>query len=243
MRTTSRKRYSLGSIAAILAAAFLVLVAVIFRHSLGGVVTAVTSPLLQLRNSWSTTEVAGLRAQLASTTAALADRDLLAVENAELRAAFGRATQTRHLLAGIIARPPGTPYDTLLLDAGSDLGVVPGAPVFAGTVQIGQIDTVYGGTARATLYSAPGQSYQALLTTAKGSVPISVEGQGAGSLQARVPAGTTANVGDTVVFPGVAGALMAKVSAVSAPEGESFKTLYLHMPVNLFDLRFVYIAL
>lgn len=249
MRTTSRKRTPFGSLLAIAAAALLVVLVVVFRHGAAGLVWSAAAPLVHIRNTWSDGEVADLRAELASTTAALADRDLLAVENAQLRQELGHPAVVgagREILAGVLEGPPGMPYDTLTLDAGSALGVKAGARVFAGSlsgqgVAIGSIDAVYTGTSRVTLYSAPGQSYQAFIAGEKGTVPVVVEGQGAGSMQARVPAGTLVAVGDGAVFPGIDGGLVAKVLAVSAVPGESFKTLYLQLPVNLFELRYVYI--
>lgn len=246
MKTTSRKRTSLSSVLAVLAAALLIVLAVVFRHGAASLMWSVAAPLVQLRDSWSGSAVADLKAQLALTTAALADRDLLAEENMQLRQELGRlpgqgTAGRKVLLAGVLQSPPGTPYDTLLLDAGSSLGVSAGQRVFAGNVAIGEVDAVYGNTSRAVLYSAPGRSYQALLTTTAGAVPVAVEGQGAGSMQAQVPQGTEAAVGDNVVFAGVTGGLAARVSAVSAPAGESFKTLYLRLPVNIFELRYVYI--
>ncbi len=227
---------------AVAAAVLLVAFAVLFRDSAAGLLWSAAAPLINMRNSWSDSEAAQLRAELASTSAALADRDLLAAENAQLRAELGRPAENRQIiLAGVLEGPPGTPYDTLMLDAGSALGVTPGARVFAGGLAIGEVDTVYTAVSRITLYSAPGRSYQALVAGAKGPVPALVEGQGAGSMQARVPAGSVVAVGDGVVFPGAAGSLAAKVSAVVTVPGESFKTLYLRLPVNLFDLRYVYI--
>ena len=183
-----------------------------------------------------------LRAELASTSATLADRDLLYQENLELKARLGRDASVRTTLAGILLRPPATPYDTLIIDAGSEDGVVKGALVSAGgTTLIGQIDAVYDTTARVVLFSAPGETYQALLmeSASHGTVPVAVEGQGGGSLKTEVPANTQAAIGDAVVFPGVAGGLQSFVVAVEQHSGESFETLYLRLPVNIESLRFV----
>jgi hypothetical protein len=46
-------------------------------------------------------------------------------------------------------------------------------------------------------------------------------------------------VGEPVVFPGVAGGLSATVFAVIASEGDSFETLYLHLPANPLALQLV----
>lgn len=243
MRTTSRRPgLSLGTALGIGAAVVLVLLVVVFRQGAASMLSRATAPLLSMRNALSADEVAMLKAQLASSTAALADRDLLYAENQQLRSALGRVPEGAHeVLAGILQRPPGTPYDTFIIDAAAAQGVAVGDRATVGGVIVGQVDAVYAATARVALYSSPGASYQALLQTKSGSIPVSVEGQGAGSLRAQVPAGTMVSVGDAVVLPGVAGGLTAKVSAVQAPEGESFETLYLHLPFNLFDARWVYI--
>lgn len=239
MRTTSRKRsfawLPFG------AAAFVILVAVLFRHSLGAAVEYAAAPLLNIRNAWSNTEVAQLQAELASTSAMLADRNLLAAENAVLRAELGRAQGRPEILAGVLERPPGTPYDTLLVDVGSKEGVELGERVSFGAVELGEVDTVYDHTARVTLYSAPGQSYQALLITASTSIPLAVAGQGAGSLSAQVPQGVMVKVGDHAVLPGALGGIVADVAGVTEPPGGSFENVYLRLPTNIFELRYVYI--
>jgi len=236
-----RKRTSLSSVLAVAGVALLILLTVFFRHGMTGLLWGALAPVVGARNSLESSDVSQLRAELASSTAALADRDLLAAENAQLRQELGRTGSKRELLAGVLQSPPGTPYDTLMVDAGSNNGVVLGARVSVGALSIGTVDAVYDNSARVALYSAPGVSYQALLLTRDATLPVAVDGQGAGSMQAQVPAGTNVAVGDSITFPGVAGGLAAKVSAVSTPDGESFKTVYMRLPVNPFELRFIYI--
>ena len=101
---------------------------------------------------------------------------------------------------------------------------------------IGTISEVYARAARVTLYSAPGQKYDALL---RGVIPLAIEGQGGGSLQARLPAGTAVSVGDSALLPGIAGGISAIVSRIERGDGESFVTLYFSLPVDMLGLRFV----
>lgn len=226
---------------------------VLFRGALGSIVWRVMTPVLshnpfgalgaQLQ---SKTALAGendtLRAELASTTAALADRNVLYQENLELKARLDRDGSMHTILAGVILRPPATPYDTLTIDAGKAQGVAQGALVSAGgTTLIGEVDEVFDTTARVTLFSAPGQTYQALLTEtdAHASVPISVQGQGNGSLVAEVPTTIAVQVGDSVIFPGVAGGLASTVVAVDEKSNQSFETVYMRLPVDPEQLRYV----
>ncbi len=126
-----------------------------------------------------------------------------------------------------------------------DAGVVEGVVVWdlvsaGGTTVIGTITEVYAHASRATLYAAPGTSYDATLRFADGgSIPVVVEGQGGGSLQARVPSGTQVKVGDIATLPGLYGGFTAQVSEVSRGESDSFVTIYLRVPVDLFMLHFV----
>lgn len=224
--------------------AVLVLLAVLLRQPLSGALWRVLAPVVALRDAAGQGDVAQLRAQLASTTAALADRDRLAAENAELKLELGRgAKDERRALAGVLLHPPGTPYDTLVIDAGQAQGIAVGDLVFAGALAIGTVDELYLTTARVILYSAPGLSYDATLTTEGGALPVSVEGQGAGSMSARVPSGTPVKAGDRVDFPGLAGGVTGTVTAVFGADTDTFKTVYLRLPIDLFALQYVYVQL
>jgi cell shape-determining protein MreC len=208
-----------------------------FRAPASNLFWRVAAPAVRLRDALGASEAARLRAELASTTAALADHNALLSENRELKAQLGRTNATRRIAAVVLSRPPGTPYDTLLIDAGTKQGVAAGDLVSAGGESVvGRVSEAYDDTARVELLSAPGSSYQALL---RGSITLAVEGQGGGSLRAEVPAGTTVAVGDSVTFPGLFGGFVATVSATDAGAGESFIVVYMHLPINPADLRFV----
>ncbi|MDB5224548.1 MAG: hypothetical protein JWO43_170 [Candidatus Adlerbacteria bacterium] len=192
-------------------------------------------------NSALVAQNAALQNELASTTAALADRDALYAEVLDLKARLNRDATLKTTLAAIVSRPPQTPYDLLLVDAGSKQGVAAGDIVAAGgTTVIGVVSEVFGNTSRVALFSTPGQTYPALVTLKDGvTVPVSIEGQGAGSMTGQVPAGTDIAAGDHVVFPSVAGGFVATVSAVQVVQNQSFITIYMHMPVSVDGLRFV----
>lgn len=222
-------------------AAVLVAGALFLRGPLSSLVWRVLAPVVAWRDTLSAGQVRTLEAELASTTAALADRNALADENAHLLAELGRSSGVRSIAAGVLLAPPGTPYDTLVVDAGSAQGVLPGAQVRAGALAIGTIDEVYANSSRVTLYSSPGQSYSATLITKDTSLPITVEGQGAGSMQARVPAATTVAVGDRVEFPGLGGPMAGTITGIVGSDTDTFKTIYLSLPVNVYALRYVYI--
>lgn len=222
---------ALAFVAIFFAAVFL------WRGTFADLLWRAAAPLLAFRNGFDSSENARLRTELASTTALLADRSALYAENLQLKSQFGRDIQEHRLLGAVLERPPGIPYDTLLLDVGRDHGVVPGDLVSAGgTTRIGTITEVYANTSRVVLFSTPGESYQVLL---RGTMPVTISGQGAGSFAGEVPKDTNVAAGDALVFPGLASGFAGAVSFVEEKEGASFKIIYARLPVNLLELRFV----
>jgi cell shape-determining protein MreC len=231
----SRGLWILGAAAAVFLAAL-----ILWREPLGGLLLRLYAPLLQIRNALGYTENAELKAQLQGMQALLGDRAVLYEENLYLKRLLGRSAERQIILAGVIMRPPGTPYDTLLIDAGALEGVALGDLVSAGgSALVGRVAQVYEHAARVTLFSAPGQTHEGLLSRGQEVVPVIVEGQGGSSLKTQVPAATGAEPGDTILIPGIATGLTAAVVAVEAGESESFETLYLRLPANPYSLRTV----
>lgn len=204
--------------------------AALWRAPLSGALWSVIAPLMRAR-------FGGEPAVSAAQTATLADREALYQENLALKTLLGRKPQVERILGAVLIRPPATPYDTLVIDAGSAEGIALGDVVSAGgSATIGTISEVYTHAARVRLYSAPGEKYDALL---RGTIPLAIEGQGGGSLRAQVPAGVEVSVGDEALLPGIVGGITARVSHIDRGEGESFVTLYFTLPVDLFTIRFV----
>jgi cell shape-determining protein MreC len=244
-------------------AAFLIVITVIlcagllWRDAAANLLWRVFSPALSARNAAAAgssgffgqfqengrlaSENAQLRAQLASTTARLIDRDYLYAENLHLKEMLGRQVSDPTVLASVILRPPGLPYGMLMLDVGKDSGVREGDLVASeGSAYIGRVSTVYDTAARVTLFSAPGETYQGLL---RGEVPVALSGEGGGSMTGEVPAGIDVKPGDPVTLPSIAPQFAAIVSSVVKQEGESFQSVYLTLPVNPLELRYVIVHL
>ena len=217
---------------AVAAVALLIGAAALWRAPLSESLWNLLSPVMSARFGGGTAST-----DPALIAATQSDRDALYRENIDLKARLGRDARVKRILGAVLLRPPATPYDTLVIDAGEAEGIAAGDTVSAGgTTVIGTVSEVYAHAARVMLYSAPGQKYDALL---RGTVPLAVEGQGGGSLRAQVPAGTTVSLGDIAVLPGIIGGLSARVSRVEHADGESFSTLYFSLPVTISSLRFV----
>lgn len=216
-------------------------IGVVWRQPLTQLFWFVVGPVVSIGRESSQSELERLRTEAASTSVLLLDRNFLYQENLALKARLGRVPEgTPSLLATVLLRPPGMPYDTLMLDVGTKHNAAIGDLVFAGgSVVIGKVTEVYGSVSRATLFSAPGATHDALIFSDGGSVPIALEGQGAGSFVGKIPQGTPVEAGQTVIFANISPVLAASVSYVEAFPGESFQTVYMHMPVNPFTLTFV----
>ncbi|KKW46067.1 MAG: hypothetical protein UY97_C0011G0035 [Parcubacteria group bacterium GW2011_GWB1_57_6] len=105
------------------------------------------------------------------------------------------------IIAGITARPPASPYDTLVLAAGSADGVQNGMEVFAADgVPLGIISSVLEDFSRATLFSSPGMSVSGWVGRAH--LPLAIKGAGAGAMNASVPRSAGIAAGDIVFAPG-----------------------------------------
>lgn len=259
-RSKWRKRPPYRSIVVVLLFGVVLLSLGVWRGTFAGILWRVTEPVLHSRafassvigsvtaqfyaKSALTRENEALKAALASSSLALLDRNLLAEENKELRERLGKAGATPHTtLASVIARPPASPYDTFIIDAGSDVGIAVGDLVFAGGASvIGSVSESYASTARVALFSSPGMVHTGLLRRQggeAGDIPLTVSGQGGGTMRAEVPAGTKVSIADAVILTVNSLTLSGVVSHVERTEGNSFEVVYLHLPVNLFELRYV----
>src|SRR3989344_2861441 len=141
-----------------------------------------------------------------------------ALENEALREKLdsieGLAGEGRGIIAGIVARPPTSPYDVLVLSAGSDAGVALGQRAFslpAGKaeggvpstksdlvlgVPLGTVSSVLSGFSRVTLFSAPSVSTDGWVGT--DNLPLVIKGAGAGALSASAPRSANITEGDVV---------------------------------------------
>src|SRR3569623_602250 len=217
--SSSRRRKKLSPRTAwfLIAVTILLCAGLLWRNAAANLVWHALSPLLSARNSASVAsagffgqfqnasslaqENAQLRQALASTSTRLAARDYVYAQNLDLKAMLGRKVSDPVVLAAVILRPPGTPYGTLMLDAGLQDGVREGDLVSSeGSTYIGRVSRAYDTASRVTLFSAPGETYQGLL---RGTIPVSLEGEGVASMRGEVPSGMAVSAGDPVVLPSV----------------------------------------
>ncbi|MHB1163044.1 MAG: rod shape-determining protein MreC [Minisyncoccota bacterium] len=193
----------------------------------------------------SFSDAAAMAAQnekLATENATLANQNAALLQKvANLSALIGDSSVSKSapsILAGIVARPPESPYDTLMLAAGEKEGVLLGMEAFGdGGVPIGVVSMVQSDFSRVTLFSSPG-------TLTSGSVghtnlPLTLTGAGAGTLNASAARAADVAVGDTVFVPGPGMLPIGSVVRIDSDPLSPGVTLRIKPAVNPFTLAWV----
>lgn len=168
--------------------------------------------------------------------------ELLEQENQELREALGvQPSDENWVVAGVLVRPPHTPYDILVLDVGDRDGVEHGQLVFTGSgVVIGSIQQVLEKQSFVTLFSTP--LVQTDVVLAGQGVAVTARGRGGGVYEIHLPRDITVEPGQQVVLPGRATEVLGVIQEVVFDPRDPFQTVYVSAPVNLYHQRLVYVS-
>jgi len=200
---------------AALALGALVLLILAVRLAFPGALVALASPAWLLGSALSsgvgdTSSFFKDRASLADEQERLlSENAALRVENAALSARtrdlerlLGNRTEPGEgVLAGVLSRPPVSPYDALVADAGSEDGAREGMRAEGpGGMPLGTVESVSSRSSRILLYSAPGRETEGWAGEAR--IPITLVGRGAGALDAVVAREAGISEGDLVYVAG-----------------------------------------
>ena len=130
------------------------------------------------------------------------DRQLqlqLVERNQELKRLLGRDIDSGYILAGVVKKPPYSPYDIYTLDAGSMEGVSRGDLVaFSDFVALGTISSVTETGSKALLFSAPGNTTEVSVN----GETFTALGKGGGVLQISAARDAGIQPGDQLILPG-----------------------------------------
>ncbi len=185
-------------------------------------------------------EIDRLNETIASQSGNSATVARLMSENEELRGLLGETSDER-ILGGVIARPPGTPYDVLVVDRGSNHDVREGAVVYhSGDHALGMVTRVYPTVSLVTLFSTP--DVESTVYLYGPDVFAYAYGEGGGVIRISLPQGIQINEGDPVVLPslhmGDLGVVERVVSVPTQPE----QSAYLTFPRAIQSIRTVTIS-
>lgn len=104
-----------------------------------------------------------------------------------LKAELALRDDEAYASARVVAQPPKTQYDTVLISAGERDGVTVGDSVFSQGFLVGFVTQVSEKSALVELYASPGSQHD-VMSSEEGGVIVAV-GLGGGLLEARVPGG------------------------------------------------------
>lgn len=178
-----------------------------------------------------------LEQQIASQKGIESTLGFVTEENEELRGLLG-GTTTPRIVAGVIARPPYTPYDTVVIDRGSEEGIVLNAPVYlVGGNALGYVQSVFPHSAFITLFSSPG--VEATVYVFGPDIFTTAHGEGGGVIRLSVPQGIVIEKGVPVVLPSLDSGVLGLVSEIQSISTEPEQHAYVTFNTPLQSIRLV----
>ncbi len=179
-----------------------------------------------------------LRSEQSSQSGDKLTIEFFSKENEELRKLLSTDGQEEKILAGVIGRPNMLPYDVLILDKGSQDGIIEGAPVFIGNnAVVGVVGKVFPRSSVVELVTTPG--FIASVYIFGPNIYTNAIGIGGGQLKVGVPQGITLSEGDLVILPGVSSGIYGAISVVESVPTEPEQYGYVSPKVPLSGFHFV----
>lgn len=179
-----------------------------------------------------------LKDALAETQIKLLAYDVLKQEHETLKDLLGRSTPQGFILAGVLVRPPQTPYDNIIVDVGFQGGVRVGDMVLASdSVILGTVLEVYERSAKVELFSTAGKKTQAFIS--RTSAPVELTGRGGGDFGVSIPREVSITPEDKFVIAGASGFLLAHIKTIDSKPTDSFQNVLAESPANMLGIRFV----
>lgn len=186
-------------------------------------------------------ENASLKAELERKNLTLVALEDLVVENQEFKELGGRQLDQAFVLAAILNRPPISPYDTFIIDAGSEDGIIVGDIVLIEkNSAIGEISSVAKNSSLVSLYSTPDR--ETLVAVGLERVEAPARGRGGGNFGLRLPKGVPVEINDVIILPNINHRLLGLISKIETSPNDPFQTILFSLPVNLNNLRFVMVV-
>ena len=170
--------------------------------------------------------------------------NLVLQEYTEIAQLFGDDDPTRKNLPGgtiatIAARPPTSPFDTLVLTVRQDSGVQNTDLIYApGGILLGEIREVYPTISKAILYTAPDEEHHGFI---KDTGPITLRGMGNGNFIGELPKSHSLPPGTLILKEG-GDSILAQVGTTTRREGDANQKVYARVPINIQSLQWVYIV-
>ncbi len=179
-----------------------------------------------------------LRRQLTEAEVRLLSIKSVEDENIELKSLMNRSSTTPQTLAAVLARPPLSTYDVIIIDLGINDDISTSSRVYGlGNIPIGQIFEINKNTSKVLLFSSPGQKYEVFV--GPNNTPATAIGRGGGQYEAEVSRGANIIEGDSITIPSINSRPIGKITTVESNPSEMFETILFAPPINIFNLKWV----
>ncbi len=177
--------------------------------------------------------------EISSLRATMTDYQILKDENNQLKELLGRIpTKNEFILGNILTKPNRSPYDTIIIDIGSNNGVRENDKVYAdGNVPIGNINKVYVNSSLVTLFTNPGQKTEGFINNSNAGVLLT--GRGGGNFEMIIPIELIAEKGTIIYLPGSTSEVLATIDEIISKPSDPFKKVLLSSPINVQNLKWV----
>lgn len=160
-------------------------------------------------------------------------------ENNQLKELLGRnVSNDKMTLAAVLIRPPQTPYDSIIIDAGSLMGLQVGDIIYAEmNYAIGRVVEVSDKSATIILFSSSNQKANVLIAST--TTAVLAEGRGGGNFYIKLPKNIDVAVGDPIIWPDIQTMILGAVDVIDSDDGDAYAHIYFKSPININSLRYV----
>jgi len=224
---------------------------------LGGTIVSTVSPIWRtenglvriFRNSFEywhkkqtlIDENVSLRERVTALEFEKASLTLSLTQEQTLSTLLGRGRREGEVIASVLTRPPQSPYDLFVIDAGESDGITLGSRVsLPEGPLLGVVSDLFSSSAKVRLFTTVGEKTEAVLE--RGNVPVTLEGRGAGNFRIKVPRETATVIGDKVISADVNYRLLGIVEDIEVSPTDSFKEILVKSPANIFAVRLVSVS-
>lgn len=181
-----------------------------------------------------------LEEQVNTLNMQVVDYDAVLKENQDLKAMYGRKNDNERILARVLSKPPQSPYDTLVVDTGLNYDIKVGDMVYmSDNIIVGEVVSVTSNTSMIQLFSSGDRRTQ--ITLERTGATYEVIGQGGANFTIEAPKDADILWGDVFTYPGIVSSVIGSVYYIDSNSQSSFKTIFIKIPGNIFQSKWVFI--
>lgn len=251
LKSSKRKKSSTKKI--VIAIAVFVLIISLFKvDSINSIVRKISSPIISifdvakrpLENTLSTDskkdlkeKVSWLESELNLLQVRYSNLSYLEDENRILNEILGRKdTVEKLIIADVLIRPPQVPFDTIVVNKGTDENIKNGDKVYAFETLIGIVENVSNSTSHIKLLSSSGEKIPVRLNN---DIDAEAYGRGGGRFVITLPKDIVVEVGSIVSITDSYAPVFGSIQESSEDEASTFQILYFNFPFSLSSIEIV----